>query len=92
MKMGDGGKGSAARPFSVTQDEFASNWDRIFGKKMARYAFKLVNPVNNEEWACDNLDNVQVVDGVEYITVYKPETPNRTHLMRKDALRKVTKS
>lgn len=31
--MSDGGKGSAPRPFSVDQDMFASNWDRIFGKK-----------------------------------------------------------
>ena len=26
-------KGSAPRPFSVSQDEFANNYDRIFGKK-----------------------------------------------------------
>ena len=90
--MGDGGKGSAARPFSVNQDEFTSNWDRIFGKKMPRYALKLFNPVNNEVWACDDFERVQIVDGVEYVTVYKPETPERTHLMRKDALRKVSKS
>jgi hypothetical protein len=31
--MGDGGKGSGSRPFSVSQDQFASNWDAIFGKK-----------------------------------------------------------
>jgi len=31
--MSDGGKGSNPRPFSVDQDTFASNWDRIFGKK-----------------------------------------------------------
>ncbi len=29
----EAGKGSKSRPFSVTQDEFASNWDRIFSKK-----------------------------------------------------------
>jgi len=27
------GKGSSPRPFSVSQDQFASNWDNIFGKK-----------------------------------------------------------
>ena len=27
------GKGSTPRPFSVDQDKFASNWERIFGKK-----------------------------------------------------------
>lgn len=26
------GKGSKPRPFSVSQDEFADNWDRIFKK------------------------------------------------------------
>lgn len=31
--MSDGGKGSKPRPYSVTQDEFADNWDRIFSKK-----------------------------------------------------------
>jgi len=27
------GKGSAPRPFSVSQEEFANNFDRIFGSK-----------------------------------------------------------
>jgi hypothetical protein len=27
------GKGSAPRPFSVSQEEFANNFDRIFGNK-----------------------------------------------------------
>ena len=27
------GKGSSPRPFSVSQDQFGSNWDTIFGKK-----------------------------------------------------------
>ena len=31
--MSDGGKGSSPRPYSVDQETFASNWDRIFGKK-----------------------------------------------------------
>lgn len=31
--MSDGGKGSAPRPFSVDQETFESNWDRIFSKK-----------------------------------------------------------
>lgn len=31
--MSDGGKGSSPRPFSVSQEQFASNWDSIFGKK-----------------------------------------------------------
>ena len=31
--MGDGGKGSRARPFAVDRNKFASNWDLAFGKK-----------------------------------------------------------
>jgi hypothetical protein len=27
------GKGSRPRPYSVSQNQFASNWDAIFGKK-----------------------------------------------------------
>lgn len=30
MTMSDGGKGSAPRPFSVSQEEYASRWDAIF--------------------------------------------------------------
>lgn len=31
--MSDGGKGSKQRPSAVASEEFASNWDKIFGKK-----------------------------------------------------------
>jgi len=30
---GSGGKGSAPRPYSVDQNTFSSNWDKIFGDK-----------------------------------------------------------
>lgn len=30
--MSDGGKGSKPRPLSVSQGEFATNWNRIFKK------------------------------------------------------------
>lgn len=29
----EAGKGDKPRPYSVSQDTFSSNWDRIFGKK-----------------------------------------------------------
>ena len=31
--MGDGGKGSSPRPYSVDKETFSNNWDAIFGKK-----------------------------------------------------------
>lgn len=36
MSMSDGGKGSDSRPMEVTRQQFASNWDLIFGKKSAK--------------------------------------------------------
>lgn len=35
--MSDGGKGSAPRPYSVSQEQFGNNWDAIFGKKKPAY-------------------------------------------------------
>ena len=35
--MADGGKGSAPRPYSVSQEQFGNNWDAIFGKKKPEY-------------------------------------------------------
>ena len=37
---GNGGKGSKARPPSVTLDEFDSNWDRIFSNKNEKISSK----------------------------------------------------
>jgi hypothetical protein len=34
--MSDGGKGSKPRPLSVSQDEFANNWNLIFAKNEER--------------------------------------------------------
>ena len=51
----------------------------------------LKNPLNSDEWFCDDYGLVKNIDGVGYITVYKPGDNKRTFLMRKDAL-KVTSS
>jgi len=53
---------------------------------------KLVNPVNNEVWLCKDYSSVITVDGVDFIKVYKEEYPGRTHLLRKDALRKIIRA
>jgi hypothetical protein len=34
--MSDGGKGSKPRPYSVSQEEFANNWEAIFAKNEKR--------------------------------------------------------
>lgn len=81
----EAGKGSKPRPYSITKDQFSNNWDLIF---MNKKPVKLVNPLNQEVWFCNDYSNVKLVEDVEYITVYKPDNPKRTHLMRKEALRK----
>lgn len=92
----EAGKGSKPRPFSVNRNTFESNWDRIFGDKMKiatkpkttkPVTVKLVNPLNQEEWLCEDYNRVEYIDGVEYVRVKKLEN-NRSFLMRKDALRK----
>ena len=32
--MSDGGKGSKSRPFSVSQKEYETRWDAIFGRDL----------------------------------------------------------
>jgi hypothetical protein len=32
--MSDGGKGSKPRPFSITQQEYDTRWDAIFGRDL----------------------------------------------------------
>jgi hypothetical protein len=34
--MPDGGKGSAPRPFSVTQEEYTKRWDMIFQRDLPK--------------------------------------------------------
>ena len=62
--MSHGGKGDSPRPYSVTQEEFASNWDRIFGKKSMTMPMpgtiggaKLVFPEDNDNQASDESKN-----------------------------------
>ena len=47
----------------------------------------LVNPLNSEAWVCEDYAKTKDIDGIPYVTVYKPENNKRTFLMRKDALR-----
>jgi hypothetical protein len=36
--MSDGGKGSKPRPFSISQEEYADNWNRVFKPVMDQYS------------------------------------------------------
>ena len=57
---------------------------------MKKNKVKLLNPLNTDEWICEDYDRVTFIDGVEYVTVHKPSQP-RTFLMRKEALRAIKK-
>ncbi len=45
--MGDGGKGSKPRPYSVSQEVFDNNWDNIFKKDKSKDK-NILNKHNNQ--------------------------------------------
>ena len=47
------------------------------------------NRMNGERFVCDNFRTVEVIDGVEYLIVHRPNE-HRMFKMRKDALEKDT--
>lgn len=51
----------------------------------------LENPVTQERWMCEDINEIKVIDGVEFVHVHKTfsGTPGRKFLMRKDALKRV---
>lgn len=92
--MREAGKGSKPRPLSVSRRRYEDNWDRIFGDKMKNVSkarpkpVKLINPLNQEEWLCEDYSKIEYIDGVEYVRVKKLENTTRSFLMRREALRK----
>ena len=46
------------------------------------------NRVSHERVICDDIKNVQVIDGVEFLQVHK-QGQERKFLMRKDSLEKI---
>lgn len=58
--------------------------------KQKKKTVRLVNPLNQEEWFCEDYNNITEVDGVVFVRVYKPSNPDRKFLMKRDALRKAT--
>jgi hypothetical protein len=47
------------------------------------------NRMNGERFVCDDVRTVEVIDGVEYLIVHRPNE-HRIFKMRKDALEKDT--
>ena len=69
--MSDGGKGSAPRPFSVSNHEYANRWDAIFGRDK-----KEDNTDTSKNEFQDVLSTEEcLVDGeIDKITRYNEET------------------
>lgn len=57
--MSHGGKGSRPRPYSVTQQEYDTRWDAIFGRDLERQEAldKLGVELDSEIFAENNVDN-----------------------------------
>jgi hypothetical protein len=53
-------------------------------------AVTMKNRFNNERVVCDDVRDIRLIEGIEYLVVRHQENANRTFLMRKDALQKVT--
>lgn len=63
-----------------------------YNKKSSKSSFAVLeNPLNSDIWYCKDYSQTKVIDGVNYVTVHKPENEERTYLMRKDALKVTTK-
>jgi hypothetical protein len=45
---GNGGKGSAPRPFSIAQDEYAKRWDAIFQRDLPKEEEDKITRYNEE--------------------------------------------
>jgi hypothetical protein len=47
--MSDGGKGSKPRPFSVSEEEYATRWDAIFSRDNLDPDSEVDKPTRNNE-------------------------------------------
>lgn len=50
-------------------------------------AVNLRNKLNGEKFVCENMKEIQTIDGVDYIVVHRTDS-SRNFLMRKDVLEK----
>ena len=56
MSKWHGGKGSAPRPYSVTQEEYDNRWDAIFGRNKAVTEESSDTDEDNEDNELDDED------------------------------------
>lgn len=68
-----------------------NNIGGVFIKENGMKPVLFENTFNHEQVVCDDVKKIQVVDGVEYLTVHRKDNL-RTFLMRRDALKPVKQS
>jgi len=61
----------------------------ILGEIMKTMYFE--NLVNKEKYSCKNPNDIRLIDGIEYMRVFKYGT-QRECLVRKDSLKKISES
>jgi len=61
------GKGSVPRPFSVSQDEFKSNWDNIFNKDPRQIEDAKLEDEAFESIEKQSYKNIRVLDNGLYV-------------------------
>ena len=66
-------KGSRPRPYSVSQEEFANNFDRIFGGKVK---FKEMSEQERNEAESVYFDDNKVNLNIDFVTVSPDEPEN----------------
>jgi len=58
--MSDGGKGSAPRPYSVSNQEYAERWDAIFNREKREEALDKLVKVQEELGMYNDTENPMV--------------------------------
>jgi hypothetical protein len=58
--MSDGGKGSAPRPYSVSNQEYAERWDAIFNREKREEVLDKLVKVQEELGLYDDTENPMV--------------------------------
>jgi hypothetical protein len=73
LYMSDGGKGSSRRPMSISQQEWDSRWDAIFGRDISDYQ----DILSTEDCVLEAFDSVREVHA-EYIEESENEAKSKT--------------
>jgi hypothetical protein len=81
--MSDGGKGSAPRPFSVSQEEYDNRWDNIFGRDKPKQVTPEDNTGTSKNEYLDILTTEDALVEVRSIEEHITATKDMSNLLNK---------